>query len=316
VDFWNDRLYRLFGLNLASAFPFLTPLEAGTGLPDVSFGEVASAPFPRPADSAPLYRSPKLIDGAESFSYLYRLPDCEVLRFSYVADFYLGADRIAGHLLDPAYRHLLELRLLGPVLCYWLERAGLPVLHASAVAINGKAVGFLSTNHGGKTGLAAALLQAGAELLTDDLLAVEETPEGFLARPSYPQMRMWPDEATHFLGGYEDLPIVHPDYTKRRVPVDRFSASARPLTALYLPERQEGGKVRIEPVSPSTALLEIVRHSFSPYLVEAVGWQPRRLEVFSRLVKTVPVRRLLYPSGFPELPRVAAAILQSETAGP
>src|SRR4029079_18012800 len=97
--------------------------------------------------------------------------------------------------------------------------------------------------------------------------------------------------------GYEDLPIVHPDYTKRRGPVRRFSRSSRPLTAIYLPARQEGGEIRIEPVPPGAALLEIVRHSFSPYLVEAVGWQPRRLEVFSRLVKAVPVRRPVHSSG-------------------
>lgn len=323
MDFSNDEpaglpLYRLFGLSLASSFPFSTPLPRGRGAAELTFEDASGV---RPAEPwpEPVYRSPYLQEDGESFSFLYRLPRCEVLRFTGVVDFYLGSRSIASHLLDAGASHLIELRLLGPVLCYWLERQGLPVLHASAVEIAGSAVAFLSTHHGGKTGLAAALLQAGGTLLTDDLLAVEEVterPAGFLARPSYPQMRMWPDEATHFLGGYEDLPVVHPDYAKRRVPVDRFSASARPLTAIYLPERREGGEIRIEPVSPGTALLEVVRHSFSPYLVEAVGWQPRRLEVFSRLVTSVPVRRLLYPSGFAELPRVVEALLQKETAGP
>lgn len=318
MDFSNDEptglpLYRLFGLNLASPFAFSTPLAPGRGAADFTFQDAPFEPWHEPE---PVYRSPYLQEDGESFSSLYRLPGCEVLRFTGVVDFHLASHSIVSHLLDAGSPHLVELRLLGPVLCYWLERMGLPVLHASAVSVETGAVAFLSTHHGGKTGLAAALLQAGGTLLTDDLLALEETPAGFLARPSYPQMRMWPDEAAHFLGGYEELPLVHPDYAKRRVPVDRFSASSRPLRAIYLPERQERSDVRIEPVSPGTAMLEIVRHSFSPYLVEAVGWQPRRLEAFSRLVKSVPIRRLLYPSGFAELPRVVEAVLQKETAGP
>jgi hypothetical protein len=330
VDCWNSEkgsargpvlpLHRLFGCNLASRFIFSSSLSPGEGSADLTF-QASSGPPPVELwpELTPIYRSPQILEDGESFSYLYRLPECEVLRFSHVADFYLGADRIVSHLLDPAYRHLLELRLLGPVFCYWLERLGLPVLHASAVRLPEGAAAFLSNNHGGKTGLAAALLQAGGQLLTDDLLAVEETASGvFLARPSYPQMRMWPDEATYFLGGYEDLAIVHPDYTKRRVPVGAgFSPLPAPLAALYLPERQDPSRREIEivPVSPSQAVLAVVRHSFSPYLVEAVGWQPRRLELFSRMVKAVPVRRLRYPSGFAELPRVAEALRRDLSRG-
>ena len=57
-------------------------------------------------------------------------------------------------------------------------------------------------------------------------------------------MRMWPDEAQHFLGHYRDLEIVHPQLDKRRVVVGSegfgtFCAEARPLACIYIPERRD-----------------------------------------------------------------------------
>ena len=107
----------------------------------------------------------------------------------------------------------MEIRLLGPVFSFWLELQGIPVLHASAVLVEGQAVAFLSSNYGGKTSLAATLMQAGHPLLTDDFLPVERGDGLYLGRPGYPTMRMWPEEAEHFLGSYEDLGLVHPALT-------------------------------------------------------------------------------------------------------
>ncbi|HEX2645357.1 MAG TPA: hypothetical protein VHU81_20330, partial [Thermoanaerobaculia bacterium] len=228
---------------------------------------------------------------------------------------YLRPGRIDCHLLAPRYSSLVEIRLLGPVLAYWLESRGIPALHASAVTIGKQAVAFLSTHGAGKTGLAAAFMRAGGELLTDDLLPVEEQDGAFLGRPGYPQMRMWPDEAAHFLEAFEHLPLVLPELAKRRVPVGPdgfgvFCTDSRPLTCLYLPERlaNRDAPVELREVSPRDAVIELIRHSFSPHLVEAVGLQPARLDLFARLVRQVPVRRLLYPSGFERLPEVVEAV--------
>ena len=80
------------------------------------------------------------------------------------------------------------MRLLGPVIAYWLERAALPVLHASAVAVGGEAAAFLAGSTGGKSSLAAALVAAGCPLLSDDLVAIEAVPHAsFLGRSSYPR---------------------------------------------------------------------------------------------------------------------------------
>jgi hypothetical protein len=195
----GERKHALFGLTLKSAFPFASRLAPGRGVADLLFtaAEAASADCELPP---PVYESPLLDASGDSLARLYRLADGELMRFGDALDFHLSGDRIDCRLNDPARRELVEIRLLGPVLAYWLERAGIPALHASAVVTEGRAVAFLAANQGGKTGLAAAMMSAGARLLTDDLLPLEALGEGFVARPGYPQMRLRPDGLAHFSG--------------------------------------------------------------------------------------------------------------------
>ncbi len=313
--------YSLFGLALASDFAFGSRLARASGVADLDFSCSTQAPREVRWDGlTPVFesRDPAVEDG-ESVADLYRFEDCEVLRFLRVADFYLWRRRIVCHLLDSAHRDLAEIQLLGPVLSYWLERRGIPALHASAVVVEGSAVAFLASNGGGKTALAAALMQAGHPLLTDDILPLEERRGTFVGRPGYPQMRMWPDEAMHFMGDTRGLEAIHLGHRKRRIPVGSggpgaFLDVASSLDCLYLPVRRADvgtrGAVDIEPVGFGDAVIELVRNSFIPFLVEAVGLQPQRLSFFARLVAQVPMRRLSYPSGFDRLPKVAGAILE------
>jgi hypothetical protein len=163
------------------------------------------------------------------------------------------------------------------------------------------------------------MIQMGASLLTDDVLVLEERESQWEARPSYPHMRMWLDEAKHFMNNlHGDLPRVQRDSEKRSITVGpggfgSFYDASTPLACIYLACRREetGGGVEIQPVPRSEALIELVRHSFSPRLVEAAGLQPARLDSLARLVRSVPVRRLVYPSGFERLPEVAEILMSS-----
>lgn len=316
-DTW--RTYRLYGLLLATDFPFASRLPPGARRPDVIFTCVSTSPVAGRAPlPAPVYASRFRTAQGENNCSFYRLGACDLLRFPSVGDFYLEAERIVCHAADPADLGAIEIHLLGTVLSCWLERAGVPSLHASAVVAEGRTVGFLSHNGGGKSSLAAAMMQGGCPLLTDDVLAVEPSAEGFCGRHGYPQMRLWPAEADHFYGPAASLPRVHPDASKVRVPVGggafgAFEDAERPLTSFYLPIRRPPGDgdtaVKVEALSPRDAVIEFVRHSFVGSLVEAAGWQPRRLDLFTRLATAVPVKRLVYSSGLDHLPRVRDAIL-------
>jgi hypothetical protein len=312
-----DCLHKLYGLTLASDYPFKNRFLKGSGRPDVWF-RVYDAPTV-PDDwvrTEPVYRSGVLLDDGEPLQVIYRMGEFDVVRFTHTVDFYLWADHIEACVKDPEYEYLVEILFLGEVLSLWLEKKGIAAIHASAIQTEAGVTGFLSTNKGGKSTLAASFMQQGNSLLTDDIMAVEECNGTFFCRPGYPCMRMWPDEAQFFLGQHEDLEIVHPWYGKRRVIVGedgfgRFCGTKQPIKALYIPKRLDNAiDVTIEPVPPRDALIELVRNSFSISIVESLGLEVQRMMFFSRMVVQVPMRRLLYPSGFKNLRRVNEAILE------
>jgi hypothetical protein len=212
----------------------------------------------------------------------------------------------------------VEQFLTGPVLAYWLEQEGLPALHASAVAIAKRAVAFLAHSGNGKSTLAGGFIQAGAALLTDDILPVEDQDGRFWGRPGLPQIKMWPDEAEYFALNYEDFQTLSPDTSKLHIPVEAlkngaFCYESRPLACIYVPRKSDqpagGTNIEITPIPPAEAVIELVRYSFiPPYIFESLGWQSRRLDFFAGLVRQVPVRRLVYPAGFEHLPGVTEAV--------
>ena len=228
--------------------------------------------------------------------------------------------QIDCYLRDPALLPLVEPYLLNQLFPFWLELYGIPCLHTSSILISGQMVAFLAHSGSGKSSLAAACLQAGAALLTDDILPVEALDGKFVGRSGLPQINLWPDQAAFFIG--ENDPSGEPVSTtaKKRYPITAFKngsfcEESQPLACLYIPERYEPvdgeTKIEITPVPAVEAVIELLRYSFIPaFICEEMGWQGRRMEFFARLVEQVPVRRLRYPSGFEYLPAVVEAVMR------
>jgi hypothetical protein len=88
----------------------------------------------------------------------------------------------------------------------------------------------------------------------------------------------------------------------------------RPVAALYLPMRHDGGAVAFETVPPAQALFELVRHTFLVGIVEGTGLAHRRFARLAEIVKRVPVRFVRYPNGLDLLPAVAERIVDDARA--
>lgn len=297
------RLYTAFGRLLACDLPLSAELAVPRMARERSVDlavEAATAPpeawnCDAGADVAVtelVWTSPEEDRSGEALTRLQRRGESWRLSFVGIGDFYVGHQRIVVvpdsspddplRGIFPSDRAaLVELRLLGPVMAFWLELQGVLTLHASAVVLDGVGVAFLASHGSGKSSLAAALLTASrsgrasprqATLLSDDLLAVEVDPGpthpesvddppgvGPIALPSYPFVRFWPAEAQRFTGSAEAWPRVLASVDKRRVATggappagfpgvgafSRFHGRPVPLAALLLPSRgghdAEGG---------------------------------------------------------------------------
>jgi hypothetical protein len=214
----------------------------------------------------------------------------------------------------------MVIHILPGIIALWLElNRELFALHAAAVIISGKAVGFLGHSGHGKSTLAAAFTQANYPLLTDDILMVEEKDGAFFARPGYPMMRLWMNEAALFIEEPDKLDIIQSGYDKRRVPVGgnnfgSFYDQIGRLDRIYIPQRLAAGDrltdIRIDHIPKRQAVIELIRLAYSSRLSEVLGRNAQRLNFFARLAEAVPLARLVYPSEHALLPAVRSAILE------
>jgi hypothetical protein len=194
---------------------------------------------------------------------------------------------------------------------------GTPALHASAVAVAGRAALFLAPSGGGKSTLATAFVASGLPLVSDDIVSVGRAGGLPAAHPGYPQMRLWLDDALSLIGdAARSLAPVHPAHDKRRMPVGpggfgRFEDRTLPIGAVYVLERRtQPGPCLVEPVPGARRVIDLVRHSFAAEVVDIVGLQnATRLGVLAALAAEVPFRRLSYPSGKENLDAVTAAVI-------
>lgn len=313
------RSYSLYGCTLHSDFPFENALVERSGPPQLRFacGPAAPPDSTDPGGFPPTVERGRLADG-RPFLSIVQTPACDVIRYTDVADFYVRSDQIHCHVLDPEYAYAIEIYFLGYVMSYWLERyRNVLPLHAAAVVVEGAAVAFVATNKGGKSSLAATFMQQGHALLTDDILAVDRQARTYVGHSGYPQMRMWPDQARHFVGAYDELDLVHPQLTKRRVPVGpgglgTFCSGARPLACLYVPERRDDlapGAVEIRSLPLASSIRTLMENVFGKSADPSPERTSARFAFLGGLVSGVPVRSVVYSSGVEFLPSVASAVL-------
>lgn len=306
--------YSVYGVVVQTDRRFVTPLTQSTERPDVTIVD-------RPPDALPMLDGLPLVFESEAVGAddrrfrIYDAGDAEILCMFGIADYVVGDHRIECVLHDADLDYLVEIHLLGTVLAYWLERRGLLALHASAVVVDGGAVGFVGGKQAGKTTLAASLVRSGLQFLTDDLLAIEQTVTGPVAHPAFPQFRMWPGDAEHFVGGSDRLERAHPLLDKRRVPLrdlrpDAFAAEPAPLRALYVTSRSDaaGSEVSIEALPSAGGVREVLSASFTGTIAGVTGGSAQRLRRVAGLVAAVPVRRLIYPRSRERLGEVVEAI--------
>jgi hypothetical protein len=106
--------------------------------------------------------------------------------------------------------------LTGIALGLLFRQRGLYSFHASAVEIDGTAVGFVGVKGMGKSTLAAAFTRKGYNLVTDDLLVVDVKEDYVEALPSFSHLKLLPDALKFALGvDPESVPKIDPRYTKR-----------------------------------------------------------------------------------------------------
>ena len=223
--------------------------------------------------------------------------------------------RIRFRPLEHANVESLTAYLLGQVLSFTLLALGEEPLHATVVVSHGRAVAFLGACGSGKSTLGAEFVSGGSRMLTDDLLAIEASNGGYLAHAGLPRIKLYPRIALKLLGEKRGTRL-NTGTTKRIVPLTsrRATSGTVPLAALYVLGETRERRITIESLSPSDALLAVLRNTFNT-IVQDRHRLANQFALGSRLVERVPVRRQTYPRSLHALPTVRRAVLADLAGG-
>lgn len=245
--------YQAYGMQIASEIPLpeLSPcLDDGAGPQmTIRYGAVA---VPGAADGH-----------AAWFAFT---PETTLMHWPDVATFSIadGGRQVTVRPRPGVGADLLAFPLLGPVLSDCLRRIGYFVLHASAVTIDGQALALLADKGTGKSTTASALLEQGAALLADDLVAVKTASMSVAA--GFGQIKLSQSALDRLsLQNVQKRPHVHDAIDKIRVMVPaNFHPAPAPLRRCYILGRDAAlTHTRIDPVPQAEALPEILRYAYA-----------------------------------------------------
>jgi hypothetical protein len=205
--------------------------------------------------------------------------------------------------------------LLGPIMGTVLRMRGVLCLHASVVVIDGQAVAFTGPSGAGKSTTAATFAMMGYPVVTDDVLALTDEGQQFLARPAYPRVRLWPSSAQGLFGSADSLPAMTPNWDKCYLSLSgsayRFQATPVPLKAVYFlsPRLPAQAQVaRFLQVHPAQAVVELLPECYGGKYVPELS-RAHEFDVLTRLVECVSLRRVSAANGFDRIHSFCEAIV-------
>lgn len=307
--------YLFHGIEIRSGISLELPLQRNPensipALSSLDIVETDQSPYPL---QEPFWTDPYHYTDGQPVARLYRKDGQLVLEAPHTGAFIYASRSI--HYYEHGDEPSPVPYLLGRVFALYLELQGFPLLHGCCFTYGNGAAGLLGDSGMGKSTMGAALVAQGLSLLTDDLIPIyipEDVPE---VHPGIPMSRIWPDTGAQFVSNYADAEKIHPRGKKRKVldngrGKSRFSKSPQTLKHLFILERNPAATdIQIHTITGASALMELVRMSYRPELVQALGIQPKRMELFALALKSVKVHRLNYPSGFEHVPQVCQKLL-------
>jgi len=289
--------FTAYGLLIAAAFPIDELERAEAGAPDLTV-RYGAVPRRGPSDGE---------EGVFEFS-----PTEAYFEWPGFARFLLNSDfEIAVDLESGFPQALVPLPLLGPVMAIALFRKGFLVLHGSSISIDGQGVMFLGDKGAGKSTTAAALLAAGYDLITDDVVAIDVDANPPRILRAYPSVKLTESASAQFApSGATALRRPIEDFPKTRYRLANMTpAPSTPAAVAYILER--GADMVSLDLDPQVALSAILRFTYLVRFGEQLlngAVAAHHFRQSAALSKKIAVRRLTVPDSLEKLAHVPSFI--------
>lgn len=302
------RSYSLFGLTLRSDVALPCPeVQALESNADVELSETTQSRL-----SALCLGSPTRVEDDGFWKCTVYSSGAAAVYWKDHFDFVVSGDgrQVLWRRLADVTDEVVVTYLLGQALSFCLLARGVEPLHATSVVVNGTAIAFLGDSGYGKSTLAAALLERGYRLLTDDVLVVRFDGTRAMAYPSLARIKLTPESADAVLRGRDSVPMNR--FTVKRIfPLldEECASHAAPLRAMYvIAEKADDAALTIRPLGGSAQFLSVIQNTFNDSVLH-LSRVKRQFFFARRLVGIVPIKALSYPRDLALLPAIADAVL-------
>ena len=283
------HFYKAFGYRIESELPIpdLLPADDGPAAADVRI--TVDDELKKSFDAAPFEI---VVDEADPAVTLL-IPDGGVFRIE-------GGHSIIVSPIEGADEGLLRLYILGTCFGVLLMQRGIYPLHGSAIAIEGKAYLFVGHSGAGKSTLAAAFIERGCKLLSDDVIAVSMQSGEAAVIPSYPQQKLWQQSLDALGSAPAELRSIYGRESKYCVAVGcSYYESPLPIGAIFELILSDRASVELEQVGKLERLPLLAEHTYRQYIVPKLNLIDWHFQQSAKLAGSYPAYRLHRPqSGF------------------
>lgn len=289
-------IYSAYGLTFDSELPFPELLPSSKTTSTVSLG-LGNVPFSQsdPSLARVLYKPLSL---SEIIVHYNGVGTAQVR----------AGSTITLHLHPNADSLAVRLFVLQQVLGVVLLQRGYFVLHASAAAINGRAVVFAGPSGQGKSTMLAALNRVGFPIITDDVLAIDTAdPHRPLALPGLVQLKLNDETRAKVARGILTEQPIGDRSSKKLCDLRGVRVTEPiPLSAIFLLET--GPTLKTIAVPKARAAIELVRHTYGSRLLQATDLSARHFEQSVALARQIPVAILSRPRELSLLPEIVTLL--------
>lgn len=200
-----------------------------------------------------------------------------------------------------------------------LQLGGAVLLHACAIAVDAGALLVIGPSGTGKSTTAAAFVEAGHPLLSDDIAVLEIIADQLVVHPGLTQLRVGPETADAVGWDLHLLPRVFATEIlndKRHFELSQvagtFCAEPRRITAVHVlqPRRAEQAvttRPEITVVAPGEALPILLANCYRSVLLDHAR-RAAQLPLLARLARDVPVRLVTAADDLAALPQLVEAL--------
>ena len=208
--------------------------------------------------------------------------------------------------------------LMGPILGFVLRLRGHTCLHASVINIDDQAVALVGPGGSGKSTTAAAFVELGFPILTDDVAAITLENGSCSIQPAYPHVRLWPQAVKMLYGHHEALPRLVPVgiwdkcYLDLENRPDLFCTRPLPLKAVYTLEsrlKKERDAPSIRPMSQAGAMLSLLANGYANNLINR-SLRAEEFRVLSTIAASIPIKKIYPHADAQRLPELCEVIVR------